>query len=62
MEADINVIVDVDPDEARLLIGLLETLVDDWYVVRYERQERMKKLIEVAESKETGKKAPGGTE
>lgn len=32
MEADINVIVDVDPDEAELLIGLIETLLFEWYV------------------------------
>ena len=29
MEADINVIVDVDPDEATLLISLIETLLAD---------------------------------
>lgn len=51
MEADINVIVDVDPDEARLLIGLIETLVDDWYVARHEREERLKALAAMAEAK-----------
>jgi hypothetical protein len=51
MEKDINVIVDVDPDEARLLLGLIETLVDDWYVVRHERQSRMAKLVETAKNK-----------
>jgi hypothetical protein len=40
MEADINVIVDVEPKEAKLLIGLIETLVDEWYVVRHDRQSR----------------------
>lgn len=29
MESDINLIVDVDPDEAQILISLIESLVDD---------------------------------
>jgi hypothetical protein len=35
MEADVNVIVDVEAGEAKLLIGLIETLVDEWYVARH---------------------------
>jgi hypothetical protein len=51
MEKDINVIVDVDPDEAKLLIGLIETLVDDWYVTRHQRKSRMEKLVDAVKSK-----------
>jgi hypothetical protein len=51
MERDINVIVDIDPNEAQLLIGLIETLVDDWYVVRYERQQRLTKIVAAADAK-----------
>lgn len=40
MEKDINVIVDVDPEEAELLIGLVETLLTDWYVQRHKRAAR----------------------
>jgi hypothetical protein len=56
MEADINVIVDVDPDEAKLLIGLIETLVDDWYVARNAREERLKALADLAVAKAAAKK------
>ena len=52
MEKDINVIVDVEPQEAKLLIGLIETLVDDWYVTRHERESRLSKLVAVAQNKE----------
>ena len=38
IEKDINVIIDVEPREAELLIGLIEMLLKDWYVVREERQ------------------------
>lgn len=51
MERDINVIVDVEPEEAKLLIGLIETLVDDWYITRHERQQRLTKLVAIAEEK-----------
>ena len=40
MEADINVIVDVDPNEAELLVGLVETLLREWYVETEERKAR----------------------
>lgn len=51
MEKDTNLIIDVDPDEAQLLIKLIEDLFVDWYVVRHERSERYKKLRESAENK-----------
>lgn len=53
MEKDINLIVDVDPDEAGLLIGLIETLLSEWYVQRDERNKRMNALISVAASKKS---------
>jgi hypothetical protein len=52
MEADINLIVDVDPDEADLLIGLIETLLSDWYIARHNRQERMSKIKAMSEEKQ----------
>jgi len=41
MEQDVNVIIEVEPGEAQLLIGLIEELFEDWYVTRYERQKRV---------------------
>jgi hypothetical protein len=32
MEKDVDLIIDVDPDEAGLLIKLIETLLSDWYI------------------------------
>ena len=54
MEKDIDLIVDVEPKEAQLLIGLIEQLIDDWYVTREDRKKRteaLKKLVEVKEEK-----------
>jgi len=58
MEKDINLIVDVDPEEARQLIGLIEFLLKDWYVGRYEREEHKKRVIALAAAKSAVKKAP----
>ena len=51
MEKDINLIVDVDPEEADLLIHLIEVLLGEWYIRRYEREEHMQKVISAAQSK-----------
>ena len=52
MESDINVIVDIDPDEAKLLIALIEQLFEEWYVARYNREQRLEKVKELAKQKE----------
>lgn len=51
MEKDINIIIEVDPEEAQLLIELIETLIKDWYVARHKRQEHLVKIKAAAESK-----------
>ena len=56
MEKDINIIVDVDPQEAELLIGLVETLIRDWYVAREERKRRLTELKRVADEKDALRK------
>ncbi len=53
MEKDINVIVDVEPEEAGLLIGLVETLLREWYVAREERKARMTAVIAATAGKKT---------
>jgi len=56
MEKEINLIVDVDPDEAQQLIGLIEFLLKDWYVGRHEREEHMKRVIALGAAKAAAKK------
>jgi hypothetical protein len=58
MEADIDVIVDVDPDEAQTLIELVETLFSDWYGARKARTQQMSKLKLIAEEKAKQKQQP----
>ena len=55
MEKDINLIIDVEPDEAVLLIRLVEVLFEEWYVHRHEREVHMKKLVATATAKAAAK-------
>lgn len=55
MEADINVIVDVDPGEAQKLIELIELLFDEWYVARDTRTKRLAELGVIAATKKAAK-------
>ncbi|MDR3047755.1 MAG: DUF4145 domain-containing protein [Bacteroidales bacterium] len=57
MEKDVSLIVDIDEDEAAILIKLLEDLFADWYIARHDREERQQKILEIAESKKNAKAA-----
>ncbi|MCX0335093.1 DUF4145 domain-containing protein [Acinetobacter radioresistens] len=51
MEHDINVIVDVDVDEARILIELLEILFEEWYIARHERNLKLSRIRQIRDNK-----------
>lgn len=55
MEKDINVIVDVEPEEAGKLIELIELLLKDWYIGRFEREQRLKAIVAVKDAKDAAK-------
>lgn len=57
MEKDIDVIIDVDPGEAQKLIDLIELLVDEWYIQRERRGQRLVELGAVAAAKDEAKHA-----
>lgn len=59
MEKDISLIIDVDPNEAELLINLIETLFQDWYVNREERKKRLRAIVEIGKDKTEAKKNNG---
>lgn len=55
MEKDINIIVDVEPQEANLLIQLIELLLQEWYINKHEREKKLKLIVDVAKNKTNGK-------
>jgi hypothetical protein len=52
MEKDIDLIVDVDPNEAQKLIDLIEFLMKDWYITRHQREESLKGIVAIKDAKE----------
>jgi hypothetical protein len=59
MEKDVNVIIDVEPNEAKLLVELVERLVNDWYIAREERRKHLADIMALAAGKKGGS---GGTQ
>lgn len=53
MEADVNTIVDIDTGEAEKLVKLIELLLKQWYVERYEQQKLYEDIIKINDTKQT---------
>lgn len=51
MEKEIDHIVPVDPEEAQLLLELIESLFEEWYIAREKRSNRFSGIKELAETK-----------
>lgn len=56
MEKDINLIVEIDPNEAEKLIKLIELLFKEFYITRHEREKQLEDIIGIQEWKEELKK------
>ena len=44
MEKDVNLIIDISPEEAGQLLSLIELLIDKWYVARHDEEELYKRI------------------
>jgi hypothetical protein len=47
MDSEGAEIHDTEPGEAKMLIGLIETLIEDWYVGREERRKRLEGIRQI---------------
>lgn len=56
MEKDINLIVDIDPDEAQKLIKLIEHLLEQWYINRHEQELLYTDIIGIDKTKQSERK------
>lgn len=52
MEKDASIIVDIEQNEANLLIKLVEFLINEWYTSKHDSEEMMAEIKRVAEEKE----------
>lgn len=56
MEKDVNTIVDIEPDEAKKLLTLVEILIKEWYVVPHEREELLSGIVQINDDKQEQRK------
>lgn len=52
MEKSTELIVDVEPDEAKKLIKLIELLIEKWYVARHDEEQLLEEITSIASEKE----------
>lgn len=52
MEKDVNLIIDVEPEEAQKLILLIEYLIKKWYVDRHDAEMLFSEITTIAEEKQ----------
>jgi len=55
MEKDINLIVDVEVNEAELLIGLIAALITDWYIARANKEAHLQAIVQLGQAKASAK-------
>lgn len=51
MGKDINLITDIEPNEAELLIKLIEYLIQEWYIKRHDEDEMLEEITRLADQK-----------
>ena len=56
MEQDVNLIIDIDSDEARKLMRLIETLFGKWYIARHEEEQLFMDITSISDQKEAQRK------
>lgn len=57
MEKDVNLIVDVTPEEAQALISMIELLLDKWYVARHDEQQLLARVVAISNQKTSAKQS-----
>ena len=56
MEKDVDLIIDIEPDEALKLLKLIEMLIEKWYIVRHDEEILLNEIVGLAKDKENLRK------
>lgn len=51
MEQDVNIVVDVELDEAQKLLKLIELLIEKWYINRHDEEQLLLDITSIADDK-----------
>lgn len=54
-EADVNLIIDIEPGDAQKLISVIELLIRQWYIERYEQEQLYKDILELDQDTQSQK-------
>lgn len=57
MEKDVELIIDVDPDEAKKLLKLIELLIQKWYIARHDEEQLLAEITSIADVKESERRS-----
>lgn len=57
MEQDVNLIIDIDTDEAKKLLRMIEMLLEKWYIARHDEEALCVDISEIADEKALQRKA-----
>ena len=55
-ERNINIIVDIEPNEAHKLLMFIESLMQKWYIERHEHEKLLQDILEIDEDKQNQRK------
>ena len=56
MEKDVNLIIDIEPNEAKKLLQLIELLFEKWYIARHDEEALLSDIVGIADEKEAARK------
>lgn len=56
MEKDVNLIIDIEPDEAKKLLKLIELLFEKWYIARHDEEALLSDIVGIADEKNAERK------
>lgn len=54
-EADVNLIIDIEPEDAQKLISIIELLIRQWYIERHEQEQLYKDVLELDQNMQSQK-------
>jgi hypothetical protein len=58
MEKDVNLVVEIEPDEVKRLIGFIEYLFEQWYIKRHDDEESLAEIVKLAGIKTVQRRQP----
>ena len=54
-EADVNFIIDINPDDALKIVKVIELLIKQWYIERHEQQKLYSEVTSMSDEKDSQK-------